>query len=91
MSLIEPGGAYSADMIIREQLRAARGLLNWSQRELAAAAGLTLDQVKNIESGRLDPRASMLAAIEEAFRQNGVIFLDRDDVRPGGPGVRLAR
>jgi len=85
-------GAYSAGMIIsREQIRAARGLLGWSQGELANAAHLTVNQIKNIERGALDPRASMLAVIEEAFRQNGVIFLDRDDVRPGGPGVRFQR
>jgi predicted transcriptional regulator len=80
--------AYSAGMITRELIRAARGLLGWAQGDLAKAAGLKLDQIKNIERGSLDPRASMLAQIEEAFRQNGVIFLDRDDVRPGGPGVR---
>jgi hypothetical protein len=53
--------------------------------------GLKLDQIKNIERGALDPRASMMAAVEEAFRKAGVIFLDRDDVRTGGPGVRFQR
>jgi transcriptional regulator with XRE-family HTH domain len=75
-------------MITREQIRAARGLLGWSQTELATAAGLTVNQIKNIERGALDPRASMLATIEEAFRRNGVIFLDRNG---GGPGVRFQR
>jgi transcriptional regulator with XRE-family HTH domain len=78
-------------MITRPQLRAARALLGWSQRELADAAGLTVDHIKAIESGRLDPRASMLAQIEEAFRRNDVVFLDPDDVKPGGYGVRFRR
>ena len=78
-------------MITRAQIRAARGLLGWSQSDLAEAAGLTLNQIKRIERGALDPRASMLAAIEGAFRQNNVIFLDQDDVRPGGPGVRFRK
>jgi transcriptional regulator with XRE-family HTH domain len=83
--------AYPAGMITLDQIRAARALLNWSQPDLARAADLKLDQIKNIERGRLDPRSSMMAAIEEAFRQAGVIFLDRDDVRPGGPSVRFLR
>ena len=81
----------AAEMITRPQLRAARALLGWSQRDLAAAAGLTVDHIKAIESGRLDPRASMLAQIEGAFRRHDVVFLDPDDVTPGGYGVRFRR
>jgi transcriptional regulator with XRE-family HTH domain len=80
---------YSTHMVTREQMRAARGLLGWSQRDLAEAAGLTLAQIKNIERGALDPRASMLAAIEEAFSRANIIFLDPGDTRAGGRGVRF--
>ena len=34
-----------------EQLRAARGLLGWSQSDLAARAGLSLPTVKRLEGG----------------------------------------
>jgi len=76
-------------MVTADQIRAARGLLNWSQRELAERAGLTLRQIGDIERGTMDPRASILAAIEEAFDQAGLIFLEVNDVRGGGRGVRL--
>ena len=40
-----------------EQLRAARGLLGWSQAELAERAGLSAPTVKRLEGG-FGPRVS---------------------------------
>jgi transcriptional regulator with XRE-family HTH domain len=40
-----------------EQLRAARGLLGWSQSELTARAGLSVPTVKRLEAG-FGPRVS---------------------------------
>ena len=37
-------------MIYSAQIRAARGLLSWSQIELAAAAGLGISTVKRMEA-----------------------------------------
>jgi transcriptional regulator with XRE-family HTH domain len=68
---------------------AARGLLNWTQAQLAKAAGLSQVAVKNLERGRTDPRASTLTAIQEAFDRAGVVFLDPGDTRNGGSGVRF--
>lgn len=76
-------------MITPGQIRAARGLLDWTQTELAKAAGLSEVAVKNLERGRTDPRASTLTAIQEAFGRAGVVFLDVGDIRNGGSGVRL--
>jgi transcriptional regulator with XRE-family HTH domain len=81
--------AYRAKMITRGQIRAARGLLDWAQAELAKAAGLSEVAVKNLERGRTDPRASTLTAIQEAFDRAGLVFLDPGDTRNGGSGVRL--
>jgi transcriptional regulator with XRE-family HTH domain len=81
--------AYRAKMIARGQIRAARGLLDWTQAELAKAAGLSEVAVKNLERGRTDPRASTLTAIQEAFDRAGLVFLDPGDTRNGGSGVRL--
>jgi predicted transcriptional regulator len=50
---------------------------------------MTLRQIGDIERGTVDPRASVLTAIEEAFNRAGVIFLEVGDVRGGGRGVRL--
>ena len=76
-------------MITPGQIRAARGFLNWTQAQLAKAAGLSEVAVKNLERGRTDPRASTLVAIQEAFDHAGVVFLDPGDTRNGGSGVRL--
>jgi predicted transcriptional regulator len=80
---------YVAHVFTPAQLRAARGLLDWSQRDLAREAGLTLSQIKNIERGALDPRASMVAAIETAFRRTGIVLLEEGDTRGTGIGVRF--
>jgi transcriptional regulator with XRE-family HTH domain len=76
-------------MITRGQIRAARGLLGWTQSQLANVAGLSEVAIKNLERGRTDPRASTLTAIQEAFDRAGVVFLDPGDTRNGGSGVRL--
>jgi len=80
---------YPWGMITRDQIRAARGLLDWTQKDLADRANVPLSQIRNIERGVLDPRASTLAAIEQAFDEAGVIFLEVNDVRGGGRGVRV--
>jgi transcriptional regulator with XRE-family HTH domain len=76
-------------MVTIEQLRAARGLLGWSQSELAVRAGLSLPTVKRLEGGfgaRVsdDARGKLRRAIEAA----GIEFIDENG---GGPGVRLRK
>lgn len=71
------------------QIRAARGLIGWSQTELAKAAGLSLPTVKRFETqggARVsdDAVAKMGAALEAA----GVEFIPENG---GGAGVRLKR
>lgn len=44
-------------MLTIEQVRAARGLLGWSQSDLAKRAGLSLPTVKRVEAGT-GPRVS---------------------------------
>lgn len=78
-------------MISGAQIRAARALLGWTQSDLAAAAGLSVVGIKGIERGKVDPRSSSIAAIQDAFEAAGVIFLQAGDTRNGGPGVRLKR
>ena len=89
--MVVPTGVrdYPRRMITPEQIRAARGLLDWTQAELARAAGLSEVAVKNLERGRTDPRASTLSAIQQAFDRAGLVFLDPGDTRNGGSGVRL--
>ena len=74
------------------QSRAARGLLDWSQEDLAKHAGLSLSTVRNYEKGRSDPYSRNLEAIRKAFEAAGIEFIEPDAASlAGGGGVRLAR
>lgn len=78
-------------MLTPAQIRAARALLNWSQVDLAAASGVALQSIKNIETGKTDPRLSTATALCRALETAGIIFLDDGQSTDGGPGVRLAK
>lgn len=58
--------------------RAARGLLDVTQAQLAAAAQLSLSTVKNFEAGRRFPSPDNLGRLQQALEAAGVEFL------PGG-------
>ena len=58
--------------IYAAQIRAARGLLNWSQGELAERAGVSKQSVTRIERGASDPRLSSVSALYNAIRLAGV-------------------
>ncbi len=76
-------------MITPEQMRAARGLLDWSQSALADAAGLSLPTIKRAERN-LGSAVSGDAreAIQKALEAGGVIFVEENGE---GPGVRLRK
>ena len=75
-------------MITPEQSRAARGLLGWSQQELASKAGVGVVTVHQLEAGTSQPRRATLDVIRRAFESAGVEFIDENG---GGPGVRLKK
>jgi transcriptional regulator with XRE-family HTH domain len=75
-------------MITSAQCRAARGLLAWSQQELADAAGVGVVTVHQLEAGTSEPRRATLDVIRRAFEKAGVEFIDENG---GGPGVRLRK
>ncbi|MBP9868129.1 MAG: helix-turn-helix transcriptional regulator [Alphaproteobacteria bacterium] len=68
-------------MISIHQLRAARALINWSQRDLANKTGISLRALANIESGASVPRISTADFLEQALEKGGVEFLSADGVR----------
>ena len=74
-------------MLICNQIRAARGLLRWSARELAEQAGLHITTVQRIENGNgsVSGNMSSIRRIQEALEEGGIEFIDNID----GPGVRL--
>jgi transcriptional regulator with XRE-family HTH domain len=82
-------GSSANSFITIEQLRAARGLLGWSQSELASRAGLSLPTVKRLEAS-FGPRVSddARAKLQRALEGAGVEFIYENG---GGPGVRLKK
>lgn len=88
-SLTENGiPPYPLDMITPEQSRAARGLLNWSQTQLASKSNLGESTIRNFEKGRATPTINNLAAIRHALEAAGVEFIPENG---GGAGVRLKK
>jgi transcriptional regulator with XRE-family HTH domain len=76
-------------LITIEQLRAARGLLGWSQAELASQAGLSLPTVKRLEAG-FGPHVSdeARAKLKKALEVAGIDFIEENG---GGVGVRFRK
>lgn len=68
-------------MITGPQLRAARGLLDWTRTELAEAAKISPETVKNIEHGTFRPQEQTAQAIYAAFAQHDVVFTDNEGVQ----------
>lgn len=68
-------------MIDVAQIRAARGLLSWSQADLAQAIGMSLAAVNNIERSVSAPRVETLNLIQKAFEKRGVVFTDSSGVK----------
>jgi transcriptional regulator with XRE-family HTH domain len=75
-------------MITPSQCRAARGLLDWTQQELANAARIGVATVRLFEGEIGEPRQATLAVLRQAFELAGVEFIDKNG---GGPGVRLRK
>jgi transcriptional regulator with XRE-family HTH domain len=75
-------------MITPAQCRAARGLIGWSQRDLANNAGVGTVAVHQLESGTSQPRRATLDVVRRALEAAGVEFIDENG---GGPGVRLRK
>lgn len=56
------------------QIRAARALLNWSQKDLAQRSGVSEMSIINYENEKRTPHQSTLDKILQAFELAGVIF-----------------
>ena len=70
--------------ILGRQLAAARSLLGWSQEQLALAADVTGQTIRNWESGQTMPRPSTVENVRRVIEDRGVEFTNG-----GAPGVRF--
>ena len=75
-------------MINTAQIRAARGLLKWTQATLAHRAAVSTVTLNMIENETVRPREITLASIKSALETGGIEFLDENGV---GVGVKFAR
>jgi len=66
------------------QCRAARGLLDWTIPDLAAAAEVSRNTVSQFERGNRHPNRHTLRAMREALEHHGVVFTNGRE-----PGVKL--
>jgi len=73
-------------MLTPAQCRAARGLIDWSQRQLAEAAGVGVATIRLFEAGKGEQRRATLSVIKNAFEAAGVEFTNGNQ-----PGVRLRK
>ena len=75
-------------MILSEQIKAARSLLDWDQKELAIRANVGITTVKRLEarSGVVGGTMDTVVRLKSALEAAGIEFIGD----PGdGPGVRL--
>jgi transcriptional regulator with XRE-family HTH domain len=76
-------------LITIEQIRAARGLLGWTQSELASRAGVSVPTVKRFEANIGAPVSELSRSkMRQALELAGIKFIAENG---GGPGVRLRK
>lgn len=72
------------------QIKAARALLGWSQRELARRAGVALSTLADFERGFRGPIPNNLQALVKALAAEGIKIAKDGSVRGRSPGTALA-
>jgi hypothetical protein len=75
------------------QLRAARGLLNWSIERAAREAKVETDFVKAAEHGTIGTSKTGIAAerrLIRAFEMGGIAFIGDGSMSIGGSGIRMS-
>lgn len=77
-------------MLTGAQIRAARGLLNWSVAELAERTGLAVNTIRKAEGTNEKPpiTAAPIQLIMKTLADAGVLFLEAGEQ---GAGVRFAK
>jgi len=74
-------------LITSDQIRAARSLIKWTGKELAAASGVAFSTLMRLETGDGVPSAQVktLDSIQKAFEKAGIEFIGSPEE---GAGVR---
>lgn len=74
-------------MITSAQIRAARGILNWSRKDLAEHSGVSFASMMRLESFEGVPASNFktLESVKQAFEKAGIEFIGTPEE---GAGVR---
>ncbi|MCB9989665.1 MAG: helix-turn-helix transcriptional regulator [Rhodospirillales bacterium] len=75
--------------ITTAQIRGARGILNWSQNDLAERTGISATSIGAIENGSTTPRANTIMTIQKAFEDGGIEFIGTTGLRLRTGDVRV--
>jgi transcriptional regulator with XRE-family HTH domain len=78
----------NVDTLTPAQCRAARGLVELTQSELAEEAGLGLSTIVDFERSRRRISSDAIEALKKALEKLGVEFIEENG---GGAGVRLKK
>lgn len=75
-------------MLYANQVKAARGLLGWSQEKLSEESGITLGTIKRMEGsdGKVRGNAGNVMELQATLEKAGIEFIPENG---GGVGVRL--
>jgi len=81
------GGAVPTFVITSRQIRAARGLIGWTQADLAEAAGLSRSTIAAIEKEAANPTVDVINRISTVLENNQIDFLAQEGVRIRHPMI----
>ncbi|PHZ86673.1 helix-turn-helix domain-containing protein [Paremcibacter congregatus] len=75
-------------MIKPAQCRGARGLLKWSQKDLASESEITSVTIRNFENEKTMPQKGTLVVLKLTLEAAGIEFIPENGA---GVGVRLKK
>ena len=67
-------------MVTREQIKAARAVLDWSARDLAERSGVAANTVSRFENGA-DALGETLTKLQAVLEAHGIEFVKLDAIR----------
>ena len=82
------GQAVDVTNLTPELCRAARGLLDWTQTDLADRAEVSRSTIRDFEGSRHDIHRATAAQLCRAFEAHSVVFINVEEI---GQGVCLRR
>ena len=64
--------------LTRKHVKAARGLLEVSQEDLARWTGISIRTIQNFETGIHKPKPETVSAITQALEERGIVWTNGD-------------